>query len=471
MVASKVSGQAKPPLKHELTIMVETVMRRYSLLLAVFAMLIGIVSSDSPVLADAGLVTIPKRGSVQLTIYNSEDITLVRERRKITLKKGVNIIEFAWAGTLIDPTSAEFKVLNKSDKVEVLDVSYPPNRHDALRWTVNADVSDEYLVQTEYFTSGITWRSDYVLIADPDEEKLYFRNNVTVVNNCGEDYPDAQTRLVVGTINLVEKIRALAQPYPKPGKPTPKREYKRKLRKAEELMDKAPTGRAGGAFRAQKAKKIVKEGLSEYFIYTIEGTETIPNRWSKKLKSLEGKDIPFELFYRFDTRKYGNKPVKCYKLKNDKKHKLGETPLPDGSIRVFKKVKDSDDLSYLGQATTKYVPIDSEIEVNLGADDIVTTDFKKTNYRVENLNFDRWGRVAGYDTADEYTVKVKNFGKKATRLEMMRYFSGDFDLKTDAKIEKMNANEYKFHIDIPAGGEVKFDYKITTRHGTNRKKK
>jgi hypothetical protein len=444
-------------------------MKRYSLLLAVFAMLIGIVSSDSSALADAGLVTIPRRGSVQLTIYNSEDITLVKERRMITLKKGKNIIEFAWAGTLIDPTSAEFKVLNKSDKVEVLDVSYPPNRHDALRWTVNADESDEYLVQTEYFTSGITWRSDYVLIADSDEEKLYFRNNVTVVNNCGEDYPDAQTRLVVGTINLVEKIRYLAMPFPG------LRERDRIDRLGVELDDAEAEEPAAAPenetwSKAGKPKVIKKEGLSEYFIYTIEGTETIPNKWSKKLKSLEGKDIPFELFYRHDTRKYGPKPVKCYKLKNDEEHKLGQTPMPDGSIRVFKKVKGSDDLSYLGQATTKYVPIDSEIEVNLGADDIITADFKKTNYRVENLNF-RGSRVAGYDTVDEYTVKVKNFGKKATRLEMMRYFGGDFDLKTDVKREKINANEYKFHINIPAGGEVKFDYKVTTRNGTNRKKR
>jgi len=54
---------------------------------------------------------------------------------------------------------------------------------------------------------------------------------------------------------------------------------------------------------------------------------------------------------------------------------------------------------------------------------------------------------------------------------MMRYFRGDFDLKTDVKREKINANEYKFLIDIPAEGEVKFDYKVTTRHGTNRKKR
>jgi hypothetical protein len=34
---------------------------------------------------------------------------------------------------------------------------------------------------------------------------------VRVTNNSGEEYEDAQVRLVVGTINLVEKIAQLAQ--------------------------------------------------------------------------------------------------------------------------------------------------------------------------------------------------------------------------------------------------------------------
>jgi len=33
------------------------------------------------------LSTVPSRDTVQLTIYNSEDITLVRETRKVTFKK------------------------------------------------------------------------------------------------------------------------------------------------------------------------------------------------------------------------------------------------------------------------------------------------------------------------------------------------------------------------------------------------
>ncbi|MFO0885882.1 MAG: hypothetical protein U0894_17135 [Pirellulales bacterium] len=46
-------------------------------------------------------------------------------------------------------------------------------------------------------------------------------------------------------------------------------------------------GPMGGGMPAKK--EVVKEGLSEYFIYTIEGRETIPSGWSKRLSSLEAK--------------------------------------------------------------------------------------------------------------------------------------------------------------------------------------
>ena len=52
----------------------------------------------------------PSRDTVQLTIYNSEDLTLVRETRKVTFKKGANPLQFTWANTLIDPSSVRAEV-------------------------------------------------------------------------------------------------------------------------------------------------------------------------------------------------------------------------------------------------------------------------------------------------------------------------------------------------------------------------
>ena len=69
--------------------------------------LIMVFLASGTVIAKIDLVTLPPRDTVQLTIYNSADLTLVRESRALTLKQGKNSLQFSWANTLIDPTSLE----------------------------------------------------------------------------------------------------------------------------------------------------------------------------------------------------------------------------------------------------------------------------------------------------------------------------------------------------------------------------
>ena len=169
-----------------------------------------------PALAAVDLVTLPTREGTQLTIYNSEDITMVREHRLLTVKEGVNRIQFSWANTLIDPTSIEFRILDHQDKVDLVDTTFPAGRNDALQWNIKSQMAGKIPVEIRYFTSGITWAADYVGIANEDETKLNVTGYVRVTNNSGELYDNAQTRLVVGKINLVEKIADLAR-RPPPG--------------------------------------------------------------------------------------------------------------------------------------------------------------------------------------------------------------------------------------------------------------
>src|SRR4029453_5874806 len=91
-----------------------TLLRLVYCLLA-FAVSLGIARGEN-----VDLSPVPARSTVQLTIYNSEDITLVRETRAVTFKKGVNPLQFSWANTLIDPSSVELKFLTNADKLDVL---------------------------------------------------------------------------------------------------------------------------------------------------------------------------------------------------------------------------------------------------------------------------------------------------------------------------------------------------------------
>src|SRR5438270_8160862 len=91
----------------------------------------------APALArNVDLSTVPKRNSVALTIYNSEDLTLVRETRTVTFKKGVNPLQFSWANTLIDPSSVELRFVSQADKLDVLDTTFPHDKPQMLYWNV-----------------------------------------------------------------------------------------------------------------------------------------------------------------------------------------------------------------------------------------------------------------------------------------------------------------------------------------------
>ncbi|MGB2819774.1 MAG: hypothetical protein WBF17_02240, partial [Phycisphaerae bacterium] len=159
------------------------------------------------------LVTLPSRQSVQLTIYNSEDITLVKETRYLTFKKGGNRLQVSWANTLIDPTSVEFRPLEHADQIELADTIFPGQKPQHLIWNVESQFEGQAKVEVSYFTSGLTWQMDYVGTCDPGETAMRFRGYVRVFNNSGEEYENAEIRLIVGTINLVEKIADLARRY------------------------------------------------------------------------------------------------------------------------------------------------------------------------------------------------------------------------------------------------------------------
>ena len=87
-----------------------------------------------PAGAKIDLVSLPDRDSVQLTIYNSADLTLVRESRQLTLQKGLNRMQFSWANTLIDPTSLEMLPRAEAGTIDVFDLSYPPRTDNLGVW-------------------------------------------------------------------------------------------------------------------------------------------------------------------------------------------------------------------------------------------------------------------------------------------------------------------------------------------------
>ncbi len=195
------------------------------------------------------------------------------------------------------------------------------------------------------------------------------------------------------------------------------------------------------ASSAIEPKEVIKEGLSEYFIFTIEGTETIPTGWSKRLRSIEARDVPLKIQYRYRPQEYGDQLVRMYLLTNDTKSNLGTTPLPDGTVRLFRD-NGRDGLSYLAAQTIKYIPIGDKIEINLGPDPEVIFELIRLSVFRDNIwmqinGLDVFRRVddgaaqinvnasvAGWDEHEIYAQRIRNYSLKPVDVEIRRSFDG-----------------------------------------------
>lgn len=436
------------------------------------------------------LSTVPDRATVQLTIYNSEDLTLVRETRTITFKQGVNPLQFSWANTLIDPSSVELRFPDDDDTLEVLDTTFPHERPQVLYWNVQSEEDREATIEISYFTSGITWTADYDAIVGAEEATMRLSSFVRVHNASGEDYENAQVRLVVGTINLVEKIAQLAQlPAGKVQELEESRIKTLRNRAARTMIAKGTLNLMAGAPDArvaEQAKEIIKEGLSEYFIYTIEGTETVPNGWSKRLRSFIAEAVPLKIEYRYRLRQYGDQLVRILSTSNDTDSELGSTPLPNGDVRIFRD-NGSGGLSYLARQTINYVAIGDKIELNLGPDPDVLFELVTRNVYRDNiwlrlrggrlyqradepgLRIDTDSQVAGWDEHTVYSQRIRNYSGRPISVEIRREYSGDVTFRSQLDALKHDFRTVEFRAELDSGEKAELLFEIIQRHEYNQK--
>ena len=425
------------------------------------------------------LVTVPRREKVQLTIYNSADLTLVRERRNLTLKKGWNWLQFMWANTLIDPTSLSLEPLEQAGKIDIQQLVFPARLRELGRWLIRSEISGQVPFEITYFTSGLSWRAFYMGTLSQNEKTMKMQGYVRIGNNSGEDYENTQTRLIVGKVHLLDEIAQLARrqyPYDRPGMIGYDEDVIKgdmSVRDGEHKTEML--GERLNLVAGLKSKEIRKEGLSEYFLYTIEGTETIPNEWGKRLLSFDVEDITVENLYKYDEERWGNQAIRFVKFANDEKHNLGQTPIPNGSVKIYSYADEQGYLSYVGGTSIKYIPVDEEIELNLGPARLVKVKPKLMSFETDNYVFDNKGNVAGWDEMRTWRVGITNARPLPIEIEITRGFGTPYwklvlvDVASSGEdaisYEKHDATHARFILKRRPNSKWTFGYAVTTYHG------
>ncbi len=433
--------------------------------------MIFLIASPHSSRAKVDLVTLPSREKVQITIYNSADLTLARDIRTLTMRKGANRLQFAWSGTLIDPTSLEMLPLDQVRAIQLQSLQFPPRVQGLGIWNIDSDVAGKVPFEITYFTSGISWQAYYLATLTPEENAMRLQGYVRVINNSGEDYDNAETRLIVGKVSLLDRIADLARRREPFGRPEPEFTAPMVGMAADMVTEEA--GRAMFAAKAQltqaRPKDIRKEGLSEYFLYTIEGTEDIANGWGKRLISFMAPDVPVKNLYRYEEERYGPSTVRFISFANDRKHNMGSEPIPGGLVKVFRDTGDEGYLSYVGARDTKYIPRGGEVNLNLGPSERVSVIPTLMDYRTDNYEW-RDGLITGWDEHRTVRIKIANYRGMPVKVEIRRNFpvtAWQLDSNSDPdRYKEVDADTVQYTLDMPPNGRKVITYNVTWHQGS-----
>ena len=144
-------------------------------------------------------------------------------------------------------------------------------------WLVSSQTAGPQLVELTYLTRGISWYADYVGVLTPSGE-LALSGWVTLENNSGKSYENANLQLVAGDINLVSDSQV----------------------RPENLL----VQRAQAPYTAQP--QFVEENLFEYHLYTLDRRTTIKDRQIKQIGLLSCDSAETDTVYLLENNVWYN---------------------------------------------------------------------------------------------------------------------------------------------------------------------
>ena len=209
---------------------------------------------------------------------------------------------------------------------------------------------------------------------------------------------------------------------------------------------------------------------SSCVFFTVPGTETIRNGWSKRMPSLDVDDVPVVNLYKYEEDRYGRNVMRFLSFANDEEHELGDTPIPGGAIKVYRGVDDDGHLGYTGQSAFKYIPINEDVELNLGAVGDVVVEPTLMDLKTDGYSYDRRGNIDGWDEIRTFKIEVRNTRDIGVEVEIKRNFNSAYwKLEKEGdygEFEEEDFDTVKFTLELEPGEKKDFGYTLTKYQGT-----
>ena len=275
-----------------------------------------------------------------------------------TLSKGI-LLSASPRVMVQESDSGEIFTLNSGTQVIFSKIPSNMITKPSLVWNLETEKSGKLGIDLKYLTRGISWKSDYVLNLTKDD--LDLTGWITVTNNSGVTYDNAQITCLAGDVNRV----------------APRANYGRVMRKAMPMME--------------AAADVAEESFSGYHIYKIPFKETISNKQQKQISFIGKKGVKYHQ-YGINTNtyfeNYGKQKLvftKKIEFENSKENHMG-IALPSGVVRMYQK-DSSEQTHFIGESRIGNIPEDEKVKLTVGTlfdavgEKTITKFIAKRHYR------------------------------------------------------------------------------------------
>lgn len=312
-----------------------------------------------------------------------------------------------------------------------------------LQWDINSPRGGMQRARVSYQTGGITWWADYNLIfnagRDANSGHVDLSAWVSIINQSGATYPDAQLKLVAGDVNRVQPV-------------VPQRAMMMESRAAD-----SPAGFSQQAF-------------DEFHLYTLGRRTTLPNNSTRQIELFDqAKQVPARRLLvltsmpdyfgggRYEDPNFpatGDAKVDTYlEFRNDRASGLG-VPLPAGRIRVSRLDTADNSLEFIGEDAIGHTPRDERVRVKLGSAFDVVGSRRQVDFRIDSRS--RW-------MEEEIEVEVRNHKDEDVEVqvrELLFRWSNANVLSSSQTFEKEDARTILFPVKVPKNSNRTVRYRV-----------
>lgn len=365
-----------------------------------------------------------------------ETVTLVRIHPRTGAEERERARVLAVNGGVVLQIGDRIEVLRDDGlPVRVIFDQVPPNlrARPTLSVTMDSATANTRPLTLSYLTPGLSWRADYVTLFDEQAGRIDVQGWITLTNNSGTAYTNADTLLVAGSVAQVGSQPDYSPRYTPPSPP--------------------------GSLRRAGSETPTREQLGDFYLYPLSERTTIANQQTKQVSFLDINGAPASRAYEFrnawlGTAEEARSAATVLRFTSAREQGLGDA-LPAGIVRVYQRDARGN-AQFVGESAIGHTPMGSALGLATG--EAFDVKVQPVVERRERAGTDRWRTIMRYT--------VTNARNQPVTVDVIQSgLWGDTRIASESQpSERISAEDALWRVAVPANGSTTITVTFDTRY-------